>query len=413
MSEEAGYYGPMDAEVALRYKYAALLPHLDERAQRLVAAADAREIGHGGIEAVARASCLHRETIRRGLSELDGDVLPVNCVRQKGGGRHRLEERDRDILVVLEALVDPHTRGDPTSHLRWTSKSTAKLAAELTATAHPVSARTVARLLRKLDYSLQGTAKTREGGHHPDRDAQFRHINDAVCQFFAEGQPVISVDGKKKELIGPYAQKGQEWQPCTFPEEVNVYDFPDDADGKAIPYGVYDLEANQGWVSVGCTHDTASFAVATIRQWWEHMGKARYPHAQRLLVCADGGGSNGSRVKLWKYEVQRWADEVGLDVWICHFPPGTSKWNKIEHRLFSQISLNWRGRPLTSFEVVVNLISATTNSKGLAVRAALDKEDYPVGVEVTADQLASIQLEPDDFHPEWNYKIKAHSRTTS
>ena len=403
----------MDVVEGLRQKYVAIGRHLDERRRRLWAATEARELGHGGIALVAQATDLSVRTIRRGLRELAGETVPETWVRRTGGGRKRAEVVDPGLDAALDALVEPVTRGDPMSPLRWTSKSCAKLAAELTPQAHPTSRTTVARLLRAGGYSLQGTVKTHEGKAHPDRDTQFRRISRRVRAFLKLGQPVISVDGKKKELIGDFAQRGREWRTIGDPAEVNAYEFAELADGKAVPYGVYDVQANTGWVAVGCDHDTAAFAVTTIQHWWEHLGQAQYPHATRLLICADGGGSNGIRCKLWKRELQRLADVTGLRISVCHFPPGTSKWNKIEHRLFSFISINWRGKPLTSYEVMVELISHTTTETGLTVQAEVDRTAYPTGIKVSADELASVNLVRDRFHGEWNYHITPHNRPPS
>lgn len=403
----------MDAVEGLLQKYQDIGRHLDERHRRLWAAAEARAWGHGGIAQVAAVTGLSIRTIRRGIRELAGEIVPDTWIRRTGGGRKRLEVDDPVVLPALDALVEPVTRGDPMSPLRWTSKSCAKLAKELTAQGHPVSDRTVARLLRELDYSLQGTVKSQEGGHHPDRDTQFHRINRRVRAFLKLGQPVISVDGKKKELIGEFAQRGREWRPAKIPVEVNAYDYPDLADGKAVPYGVYDLRKNSGWVAVGCDHDTAAFAVATIKHWWEQQGTVDYPQATRLLICCDGGGSNSIRCKLWKREMQRFADDSGLAISVCHFPPGTSKWNKIEHRLFSFMSINWRGKPLTSYEVMIDLISHTTTEMGLTVHAELDPTKYPTKIKVSADELASVNLVCDRFHGEWNYLIKPHQRSAS
>jgi hypothetical protein len=399
----------MDLVEGLRHKYEAIGRHLDERRRRLWAATEARDLGHGGIAQVAQATGLNVRTIRRGLRELAGEPVPDTWVRRSGGGRKRLTEQDPLLDAALDALVEPVTRGDPMAPLRWTSKSCAKLAAELSTQGHVVSRMTVARRLHAGGYSLQGTVKTHEGTDHPDRDVQFRRINQRVRAFQRLGQPVISVDGKKKELIGEFAQRGREWRTQGDPVEVNAYDFETLAEGKAVPYGVYDVQANAGWVAVGCDHDTAAFAVTTIQHWWEQMGHARYPHATRLLICADGGGSNSIRCKLWKRELQRLADATGLVISICHFPPGTSKWNKIEHRLFSFISINWRGKPLTSYEVMVELISHTTTETGLTVQATLDREQYPTGIKVSAEELATINLVRDRFHGEWNYHIKPHN----
>ena len=396
-------------EVVLATAYELVWPYLDERQRRLLLAAGARGLGRGGITAIARATGASRQTVHTALAELDDPAgsgrLPTGRIRRPGGGRKRLTERDPDLLGALEALVDPDTGGDPESPLRWTCKSTAQLARALTTEGHPVSDDTVGRLLKQQGYTLQRTRKTVEGAQHPDRDAQFGYLNEQAAAHLADGQPVVSVDTKKKELVGMYANGGAEWQPGGQPVEVLVHDFPDKQLGKAIPYGVYDLGANTGWVSVGSDHDTASFAVASLRRWWETMGKALYPAATRLLVTADAGGSNGYRVRLWKTELARFAAETGLAVTVCHFPPGTSKWNKIEHRLFSAISVNWRGRPLVSHEVVVELIAATTTQTGLAVHAELDQGIYPLGVKVSDTELAAVPLARHDFHGEWNYTI--------
>jgi DNA-binding phage protein len=395
----------MTEDSQLRQKYATVLPHLNERQRRLVAAADAQLLGYGGIARVARAAGLNRSTLHRGLKDLAGPVLPVERVRHAGGGRTRVSAQMPEILQELEQLVDPLTRGDPQSPLRWTCKSTRHLARTLTERGYSVSYRVVAELLRELGYSLQANAKTLEGASHPDRNAQFEYINTQVRTALATGLPVISVDTKKKELVGQYRNGGQEWQPHGHPEQVKVHDFPDSQLGKAIPYGIYDVGRNLGWVNVGCDHDTASFAVASICRWWTHMGSELYGKAKKLLICADSGGSNGYRVRLWKVELQELADTSDLEVTVCHLPPGTSKWNKIEHRLFSHISLNWRGRPLVSHEVIVALIGATTTRTGLRVEAQLDHRTYPTRVEVSDEQLAQVQLRPHKFHGEWNYSI--------
>jgi transposase len=397
---------------AIAAKFVILQPLLDERARRLWAAVEARAIGRGGISCVAEATGLSRVTIRAGLQEL---VLPGTVpspratperLRRPGGGRKPLGMRDPHLVHALETLVDPVTRGDPMSLLRWTCKSAAQLAAALQAQGHPVSERTVNRLLHDLGYSLQSNRKTLEGRAHPDRDAQFQYINRRAKAFQKQGQPVVSVDTKKKELIGQFRNGGREWQPQGQPEEVQGHDFPDKALGKVIPYGVYDEATNTGWVSVGVDHDTAEFAVETVRRWWRHMGSQTYPRAKRLLITADGGGSNGSRCRLWKVELQRLANETGLRISVCHFPPGTSKWNKIEHRMFCHITENWRGRPLVSREVVVNLIGHTTTKTGLAIRSALDENSYPTGRDVTAQQLESLAITQEKFHGEWNYTIQ-------
>jgi hypothetical protein len=360
---------------------------------------------------VAAATGLSRDTIRKGMRPIpggEGRALAMGVgvrLRQAGGGRKRVVDKDETLLRDLEALVEPVTRGDPQSPLRWTSKSTRKLAEELQARGHPIEARTVAGLLTALGYSLQALRKTREGGTHPDRDAQFGYINEQTLAFQAQGAPVVSVDAKKKELVGDFKNGGREWQPQGAPECVRVYDFVDKARGKAIPYGVYDVTTNTGWVSVGVDHDTAEFAVATLRRWWEQMGRAAYPQATHVLVIADGGGSNGTRTRLWKAELQRLADETQLHISVCHLPPGTSKWNKIEHRLFSFITINWRGKPLRSYRTIVQLIASTTTETGLQVRAELDENKYPNGLRVTDDQIAALNIFRHDFHGEWNYTI--------
>jgi hypothetical protein len=403
----------------LQSKYAALGPVLNERECRLWAAAEAQALGRGGVTLVAAATGISRKRIHAGVRELQSlahSTAPAakpqpQRVRRPGGGRRPVTATDPAVLSALEALVAPATRGDPMSPLRWTSKSTPHLARELTAQGHPISARTVARLLKEQDYSLQSTRKTREGGDHPDRDTQFQHISARTQAFQQRGQPVISVDTKKKELVGEYRNGGREWQPQGQPEEVRVHDFLDEEKGKAISYGVYDVQTNCGWVSVGTDHDTAAFAVAAIRTWWRQMGQATYPQAQEVLITADGGGSNGSRCRLWKTELQRLTDETGLTVSVCHLPPGTSKWNKIEHRMFCHITQNWRGRPLISHEVIVNLIGSTTTQTGLTIQAALDGERYPIGIQVTKDELAEVCLTRDTFHGEWNYTISPRSRS--
>ncbi len=392
-------------------KFASLEAVLHERARRLWAAAEARAIGRGGITRVAEATGLSRITIRMGLRELDHSPPPldrvasVGGVRRRGGGRKPLIDHDPKLERALEILVDPVTRGDPMSPLRWTCKSAANLAAELQAQGHTASERSVNRLLHASGYSLQSNRKTIEGGDHPDRDAQFRHINRRVKAYQKQGQPVVSVDAKKKELVGRFRNGGREWQPSGSPEEVKVYDFIDKDLGKAIPYGVYDQAANTGWVGVGVDHDTSEFAVETLRRWWRNMGRRVYPQATKLLVTADGGGSNGSRCRLWKMELQRLASETGLRISVCHFPPGTSKWNKIEHRMFCHITENWRGRPLVSREVVVNLIGRTTTETGLSIRSELDDGSYPTGRKVTDEQMKGLSIKRDKFHGEWNYTI--------
>jgi transposase len=392
---------------AIEAKFTTLEPLLNERARRLWAAVAARAIGRGGIIRVAEATGLSRGTIRAGLRELDTPAPPDDRrLRRPGGGRKPVVDQDPNLLRDLESLVDPVTRGDPRSPLRWTCKSAAKLAEGLRSRGHSVSERTVNRLLHDLGYSLQGNRKTIEGKDHPDRDAQFQYINRRVRAFQRQGQPVVSVDTRKKELVGRYRNGGREWQPKGRPEEVKVHDFIDKGSGKAIPYGVYDLAADAGWVSVGVDHDTAEFAVESLRRWWRNMGSRVYPQAKRLLITADGGGSNGTRCRLWKVELQRLADEIGLPISVCHFPPGTSKWNQIEHRMFCHITENWRGRPLVSREVVVNLIGSTTTKTGLEIRAELDGGSYPVGVEVTEQQMEGLSIKRENFHGEWNYTIR-------
>jgi len=388
----------MNTPDELEAKYALLFPHLNERQQHLVAAVDAEQVGRGGLALVARLTGLSRPTLYRAIRSLHQEPLPVERVRQSGAGRKGVIEHDPHLLSALETLIDPDTRGDPMSPLRWTCKSTRQLAEVLTTQGHPVSHTKVAQLLHALDYSLQGNAKTKEGKQHPDRDAQFRYIQRQGESFLSRGLPVISVDTKKKEQVGNHENPGQEWQPEGQPEEVDVHDFPDPDVPKAVPRGVYDLEHNLGWVTVGCSHDTASFAVESIRRWWREMGQALYPRGDQVLICSDSGGSSGYRLRLWKVELQRWAEETGLDVTVCHYPPGTSKWNKIEHRLFSFITLNWRGRPLVSYQVVVKLIAATTTEAGLRVQADLDTNAYPTKVKVTDEQLATVNLHPHQFH---------------
>lgn len=401
----------IDSE-AIRAKYVIMKTELDERSRRMWAAAEANTLGHGGVVAVSKATGLAESTIRKGRKEIrnypSGDSkqeTAVRRVRKKGGGRKPLEQKGSSLLDRLDALVEPTSRGDPMSPLRWTCKSTRRLAKELVAQGCSVSHSKVGKLLAFLNYSLQSTRKRMEGKSHPDRDAQFNFINDKVVKFQLKGQPVISVDAKKKELIGRFSNKGQEYQPKGTPEEVETYDFPSMADGKGIPYGVYDMTRNQGWVSVGTDHDTAQFAVHSIRQWWNQMGKVVYPEAKELLITADGGGSNGSRNRLWKKELQEFADEVGLAISVCHFPPGTSKWNKIEHRMFSYITHNWRGRPLISHEVIVNLIANTTTNAGLKIQAALDTKEYPTGIKISEQEMAAVKLKRNSFHGEWNYMI--------
>jgi transposase len=390
----------------IRERFAKLSVHLNERQRRLTAAVDAALLGYGGVTRMARLSGLSRHAIHKGLRELEGEELLPGRVRREGGGRKKLSEKLPRVREELQALVDPSSRGDPMSPLRWTCKSTRQLSAALGQRGYQVSHPVVGRMLKELGYSLQANVKTLEGGQHADRDAQFRYINQQVADFFKAGQPVISVDTKKKELIGRYRNNGKEYQPRGSPEEVKVHDFIDPKEGKAIPYGVYDVGQNVGWVNVGCDHDTAAFAVESIRRWWNAMGTQLYPAARILLICADGGGSNGYRVRLWKTELQSLSTQLGMEISVCHLPPGTSKWNKIEHRLFSHISMNWRGRPLVSHEVVVELITATTTRTGLRIKAELDKGTYPTKIKVTKEQMANINLVPHSFHGEWNYTIK-------
>jgi hypothetical protein len=380
---------------------------LDERTRRLVAAAEAEGMGFGGVTAVARASGLSRGTLIRGMAELKVAAKPVRGqrIRRPGAGRKRTSDQDATLKRDLESLVEPVTRGDPESPLRWTCKSVRQLAAELRRMGHQTSHRMVAELLHGMDYSLQANRKTLEGSAHPDRDAQFHHIADRSREFQADRQPVISVDTKKKELVGNFKNNGKELRPKGDPEKVRVHDFVIPELGRAAPYGVYDVTQNAGWVSVGVDHDTAAFAAQSIRRWWESMGTKAYPEARRLLITADSGGSNGARVRLWKVELQKLADETGLEISVCHLPPGTSKWNKIEHRMFSFISQNWRGKPLVSHQVIVNLIAATTTKTGLKIRAEIDPGKYPKGVRISDKQVAEVRLERDAFHGEWNYTI--------
>jgi Rhodopirellula transposase DDE domain len=390
---------------ALAAVFEAVRAHLDERQRRLLLGAGAQVLGHGGIRAVARAAGAREGTVARGLRELErGDVL-AGRVRRPGGGRKRADVLDPGLRSALLALVEPDVRGDPMSPLRWTTKSTRRLAAELTGQGHRVSADTVAELLREEDFSLQANAKTIEGAQQPDRDAQFGYINEQAKDFQAAGDPVVSVDTKKKELIGAYKNAGREWRPHGEPVAVHTHDFPDPHLGKAIPYGIYDLAANTGWVSVGTDHDTAAFAVASLRRWWNAQGRAAYPQARRLLITADAGGSNGYRTRAWKAELAALAAEAGLEITVCHFPPGTSKWNKIEHRLFAHITMNWRGRPLTSHEVVVNTIAATTTRTGLRVHAELDPGNYPTGVRISDHQMDALPVTRHDWHGDWNYSV--------
>ena len=394
-------------EVAIGEKLRALAGELNERQRRLWAASEARAAGRGGIAATSRATGISVPTIRKGIAELEsGERLDAGRVRKPGGGRRSLTELDPTLLEDLERLVEADRRGDPESLLLWTSKSVRHLAAALREQGHAVHFTTVAKLLGLLGYSLQANVKTREGASHPDRDAQFEHIDMVARAAIVAGEPVISVDTKKKELVGDFKNGGREWRPKGEPELVRVHDFKDKQLGKAIPYGVYDLAANQGWVSVGIDHDTAQFAVNSIRSWWQHLGQQRYPAATRLQITADCGGSNGNRVRLWKVELQKLADETGLEIGVCHLPPGTSKWNRIEHRLFSYITINWRGKPLHTLETIINLIASTTTSTGLEVYARLDERGYPDKIRVSDDAIQAVNLHGDAFHPEWNYTIR-------
>jgi hypothetical protein len=396
----------VDSEI-LRTKYTTLAPVLTERSRRLWAATEARALGRGGIERVREATGLARSTIERGIRELkSGETLSPERTRRPGGGRKRATDKDVTLSADLDALVEPTASGDPDSPLRWTSKSVRRLAEELRAQGHEVSHTLVAELLDASGYSLQGNRKTREGPQHPDRDAQFRYILDQVRRFQKRGQPAISVDTKKKELVGDFKNAGREWRPKGTPEPVRVHDFLIPEQGKAIPYGVYDLHRNEGWVSVGIDHDTASLAVNAIRSWWKRMGRPAYAKATSLLITADAGGSNGPRLRLWKWELQRFANRAGLTITVCHFPPGTSKWNKIEHRLFSHIATNWRGKPLVSLAAIVSLIGSTTTAAGLRVRSEIDHGSYPKGTVVTDEQMAQVNLKPHGFHGDWNYTLR-------
>jgi transposase len=396
----------MDGVENITKRFKLLARFLDEREVRLLVAAEADSIGRGGITVVSSATGVSRRRIAEGIKELRRQAfLEKGRTRMKGGGRKKIIDKDATLERDLEILLEPSTRGDPESPLRWTCKSVRRLARELTAMGHKIGKNTVARLLHDNGYSLQANRKTLEGTTHQDRDAQFEHINQTAQKFLTDGEPVISVDAKKKELVGKFKNGGREYRPKGKPEEVLVYDFQDKQLGKAVPYGVYDIGKNEGWVSVGIDHDTASFAAETIRRWWCSVGREDYPDAKKLLITADCGGSNGLRVRLWKMELQNLADELALEVSVCHLPPGTSKWNKIEHRLFSFITQNWRGKPLISHEVIVNLIAGTTTSTGLKVRCELDTNMYPKGMKISDKDLAAINISRDDFHGEWNYTI--------
>ena len=397
-------------------KYRSLAPLMDERVRRHWAATEAQAYGWGGVSAVSSATGMSRKTIRKGLAELgvrelEPDAPVAARLRSPGGGRKRLTETDSQLFERLEWLVDPSTRGDPMSPLRWTCKSTHELAKALTEQGHELSPRTVGRLLNAAGFSLQGNRKTKEGAEHPDRNAQFEHINATVKRMQQRLQPVISVDTKKKELVGEFKNGGREWQPKGEPLTVNTHDFMDAELGKAIPYGVYDVSRNEGWVSVGIDHDTAQFAAQAVYRWWKKMGAKRYPAATQLLITADGGGSNASRSRLWKVALRSLAQRLKMPIQVCHFPPGTSKWNKIEHRMFCHITQNWRGRPLVSHEVIVTLIANTTTRAGLKIRAELDTSQYPTGTKVSDQELASVNLKRHAFHGEWNYTLSPHRRS--
>ena len=395
-----------DGAQLIRQRYEALDPVLDEQGRRRFAAAEARALGWGGVTLVSQVTGIARSTINRGLEEIEENrSAGEGRVRRPGGGRKSKTEQDPTLLDDLKALLEAATRGDPMSPLLWTSKSLEKLSAALRELKHEVCPNVVSNLLRGLGYSLQGNRKTREGSHHPDRDAQFQYLDARMKEHMAECSPVVSVDTKKKELVGDFKNSGREWRPKKSPEEVRVHDFIDPELGRAVPYGVYDIADNTGWVSVGIDHDTACFAVNAIRRWWLTMGTARYPAAKRLMITADGGGSNGARVRLWKIELQKLVDEIGIPITVCHLPPGTSKWNKIEHRLFSFITKNWRGKPLVSYQTIVQLIGATTTQAGLKVRAELDTNTYPAGIKVSDAELAAIAIERHAFHGDWNYTL--------
>jgi DDE family transposase len=399
---------------AAKERYREMAPVLDEQSRRRYLAMEARSLGHGGVVAMARIAGVARSTIYHGRSDIEGKVTAApGRVRKPGGGRKRKVEQDPKVLDALKALVAPSTRGDPMMPLLWTSRSLRSLSRELGRQGHAICPRVVGVLLRELGYSLQGNSKTKEGSQHIDRDAQFHYINDQAVAFLKAGEPVVSVDTKKKELVGNFKNNGREWRPRGKPEEVNVHDFIDPKLARAVPYGVYDIRNNLGWVSVGTDHDTASFAVHAIRRWWKTMGRKPHPDATRLMISADGGGSNGYRVRLWKIELQKLANELKLPITVCHLPPGASKWNKIEHRLFSFITINWRGKPLRSYRTIIQLIAATTTEAGLKVRAELDENKYPKGVKVSDAELATVNIAPHDFHGEWNYTISPSRHTST
>jgi len=404
----------MRADAVLRQKFASVWGLLDEHTRRLMAANEALSLGYGGVSLVNRACGLSRNAIARGIAEIaDGASPGVGRIRRAGAGRRPITARDPRLLAALDRLIDPDTRGDPESPLRWICKSTRTLAAQLTRQHHPISHVKLAALLHAQDYSLQSNRKTEEGDDHPDRDAQFRHINASVKKALRAGIPVISVDTKKKELVGTYDNQGQQWRPAKQPVTVNGHDFPTPAVPRAYPYGIYDVGRNVGFVNVGTDHDTGAFAVASIRGWWRAEGRRLYPDTSALLITADGGGSNGVRLRLWKWELQKFADETGRSLSVCHFPPGTSKWNKVEHRLFSFISSNWRGEPLRDYETIVNLIARTTTAKGLTVTCRLDRRKYPTGRKVSDDEMKSVNLERNKFHGDWNYVIKPKDKDQS
>ncbi len=397
---------------ALRRKFRAAWPHLDERTRRIMAASEAVSLGYGGVSMVSRACGLSRKAIHKGMHELEEGEPLVGRVRRAGAGRKAITQSDPQLVHTLEGLIDEQTRGDPESVLRWICKSTRAIARELAEQNHPISHVKVAQILHDLDYSLQSSRKTEEGANHPDRDAQFRHINLTVKRYLRQEQPVISVDTKKKELVGNYLNAGQQWRPSREPLHVRGHDFPGPEVPRAFPYGIYDIGRNTGFVNVGTDHDTGAFAVASIRGWWRAEGRRLYPEAKKILITADAGGSNGWRLRLWKLELQKFADQAGLAVAVCHFPPGTSKWNKVEHRLFSFISSNWRGEPLRDYETIVKLIAATTTAKGLKVTCRLDRRKYPTGRDISNDEMQRVNLERDKFHGEWNYIIKPRAKAS-
>lgn len=394
---------------AVRVKYNRIIPHFNEKQQRLYAASEALVLGHGGISAVSRATGISRPRITRGIRDLTNQTrppVPKDRIRRIGGGRKRIEDQHPELLPELESLIDGQTRGDPESLLKWTSKSVLKLAKALRTRGYRIGDTTVGRVLKDQDYSLQANAKIKEGKNHPDRDAQFRHINNQAKKYLEKGQPVISVDCKKKELVGNYKNSGREWRPKGKPEQVKVYDFVDKDLGKAIPYGIYDVAQNKGFVNVGISRETAEFAVESIRKWWNKVGQHYYPQASKLMITADCGGSNGRRVRLWKRELQELANQTGLKITVCHYPPGTSKWNKIEHRMFSYISINWRGKPLRNLQIILKLIGSTTTKTGLKIQADLNKKEYQARIKVSDQEMKKINLERHKFCKDWNYTIR-------